>query len=296
MSFTANPTGQTFVNNTDANFRIWGKFFSDSLTSAGIVQTSDTGQINWATVTAPAAINTKQGYEIRRFADTLQATKPVYIKFSFGSGGAAGRPSVWVTIGTGSDGAGNITSVLMAETQFTTAGVGTTADYKHVFSGDTDRFVMCWGYTPANSSVQCLFLSLERTKDSSNVNNSDGVLFSACTVAGIASYKFQVLPFTGTIPAAETVGHSLLPLSDSTLDGTDVGVFEGRFFNFGRYVNPGLNWFGYRTNEVAAEIATTISVDGSNHTYFPIPLSVNAFWSNFFSVSRNNNAIMVRYE
>jgi hypothetical protein len=296
MGFTANPTGQSYINTTDATFRLWGKFISDSLTSAGIVLTGDTGQINWATVTTPAAANTKQGYEIRRFADALQATKPVFFKLSFGSGAAAGRPAIWITIGTGSDGAGNITGVLVAETQYATVGVNAATDYKHVFSGDTDRFAVAMGYTPANGSQQALFMSIERTKDSTNANNSDGLLVSICTPSGFAVYRFQVIPFTGAIPANETKGNSLIPLSDSTLDGVNVGVFEPTFFNFGKYVNPGLNWLGYRTNEIAAESIITIDVDGTNHSYFVLGTALAAFWGNFFISDRNSNAVLMRYE
>ncbi|RJP44508.1 hypothetical protein C4587_01855 [Candidatus Parcubacteria bacterium] len=101
----------TPVNQTnDADFRAWGALYSTALATVGLIQTADTGQIDWVTVLRPA-INTAAGYEIYEFADALQASAPVFIKFEFGSGTSQLRAMVWITVGTGSDGAGNITGV-----------------------------------------------------------------------------------------------------------------------------------------------------------------------------------------
>jgi hypothetical protein len=94
-------------NNTDANFRSWINFVHDMMIAAGWVQTADTGQINFATVTAPGAANTKQGYAIYAMDDALAATYPILLKWGFGSAGAADRPGLWFMVGTHSDGAGN---------------------------------------------------------------------------------------------------------------------------------------------------------------------------------------------
>lgn len=104
---------------TDAKFRTWGLACSTALQATPLVKTSDTGQINWASVTKPVAINTQAGYEIYRFSDTLQSTKPVYIRVGYGSGGTASgnSPCTWVTVGTGTDGAGTITGVQTAALQ-----------------------------------------------------------------------------------------------------------------------------------------------------------------------------------
>ncbi len=97
----------------DADFRAWGVLYSAALAACGLVQTADTGQIDWVTVTRPGT-NTAAGYQIWRFNDTLQGAAPVYIKFEFGTGASATRPMVWITLGTGSDGAGNITGGYIA--------------------------------------------------------------------------------------------------------------------------------------------------------------------------------------
>lgn len=112
---------------TDAKFRAWSSTLSAAIIASGLTQTSDTGQINHTTVTKAVAANTKVGYEIYRFNDTLQSTKPIFLRLDYGSGGNASgnAPGTWLTVGTGSDGAGNITGVGMAVTQG--HGTSTTA-------------------------------------------------------------------------------------------------------------------------------------------------------------------------
>lgn len=123
-------------HNSDAAFREWVGEFSDALDAIGLIQTSDTGQIDIPTATRPA-ISTLAGYQIRRFNDSLQAAAPIFIKFHFGTGsGNSNAPETQITVGTGSDGAGNLTATGMAGTLLTarefnasdTGGSGQTAE------------------------------------------------------------------------------------------------------------------------------------------------------------------------
>lgn len=122
---------------TDAKFRTWGLAMSTAAQASGLVKTSDTGQVNWATVTKPVATNTKAGYEIYRFADTLQATYPIFFRVDYGSSGvtSGSGPSTWITIGTGSDGAGVITGLGAAAFGAIQGYSGTTAPTNVSMSG-----------------------------------------------------------------------------------------------------------------------------------------------------------------
>jgi hypothetical protein len=95
-------------NSTAAKFRAWAQFVHSTITLAGgWINTADTGQIDLTTVAAPTGLSQSMGYKIYRMNDPFQSTKPVFIKLEFGSGsGAATQPSFWLTVGTGSDGAG----------------------------------------------------------------------------------------------------------------------------------------------------------------------------------------------
>jgi hypothetical protein len=59
---------------------LWINEIHNSLIAFGWIRTSDTGQIDFSTVTRPTTTNTYQGYAVYRMADSLQATCPVYIR------------------------------------------------------------------------------------------------------------------------------------------------------------------------------------------------------------------------
>lgn len=94
----------------DAGFRAWAQKIHDGLSSVGLVQTADTGQITIASATTPASNNTFAGYEIWRFADADQASEPVYIKIQYGRGAAVGVPALSFQAGRGSNGSGTLTN------------------------------------------------------------------------------------------------------------------------------------------------------------------------------------------
>lgn len=106
-------TTTTVIDHTsDAAFRAWVAEVKTMLfTTLGLTQTADTGQINTATVLVPAA-STIAGYVIGRFNDTLQSTAPIFFKLEFGTGPSTTGPQMSITVGTGSDGAGNLTGLV----------------------------------------------------------------------------------------------------------------------------------------------------------------------------------------
>jgi len=131
MSFDSRTI--TYLQTTDTEFRTWVAAIIAQLTAIGLTQTADTGQINTATVTTPAVINTAQGYAIFRYNDTLHATSPIFFKLEFGSGGAITTPSMWLTVGKGTNGAGTIITTVRARIQRSlnanATGVVNTAAY-----------------------------------------------------------------------------------------------------------------------------------------------------------------------
>src|SRR5512138_2499573 len=80
---------RTFPNSDDGEFRSWGSDLSSRLAGVGLVQTSDTGQINWGSVSRPSEDN-YGGYEVWRFDDALQGTAPVFIKIEYGTANMSG--------------------------------------------------------------------------------------------------------------------------------------------------------------------------------------------------------------
>jgi len=109
---TTASTSTVLDQSTDAAFRTWiAEIIAQLVTTCGVTQTTDTGQINTTTVVRPAT-NSAAGYSIFRFNDTLQATSPVFIKLEYGAAGTVTTPQMWITIGTGSNGSGTLTGTL----------------------------------------------------------------------------------------------------------------------------------------------------------------------------------------
>lgn len=211
-------------NSSDANFRSWGLDISDSLTTVGIIKTADSGQINWSTVTRPLAINTAMGYEIRKFNDSLQATYPVFIKIEFGSGGGTANPGLWLTIGTGTDGAGTITGTLLARQQISCGNSSTTAGYTWRCSGDTNRFVI-WPFMDMGLQLSggCAFMiAIERTHDSTGADTNEGLMIFMYDVGGsLSGVKSGFLRFVGNSYSYTRINNCLPPSGNGSNGAKD---------------------------------------------------------------------------
>lgn len=294
----ATTTTATFTNSSDANFRIWGSAFADKLGEAGLVQTADTGQIDWVTVTAPGVINTFQGYEIWRFNDALQATAPVFIKFEYGSAtGSVNNPAVRFQLGSGSDGAGALTGSLSTVTTAMATALAVTTT--HYWSGSTGRFLALMGGGGTGSGVNTpLIFSLERSKAASGADTVEAVLViykDAVTGAAAGSYaQYAWDTNTGMKTVIEgSLGLSvLLPSVGTGVTGTQVATYPV-FHTKGVFMNPGMNIQVYFHDDIVALGAVSIPMYGSNRTYLPVGTSVA---SGIVLRSANANSFLIRYE
>lgn len=194
---------------TDAAFRVWGLEFSTQLAAVGLVQTADTGQINWASVTRASA-NNSAGYEIWRFADSS-----LYMKMEYGSAGANTIPQMWLTAGTGSNGSGTITGQTNTRATFLngTAPTSTTTTSISRFCHVTDAFAVCWkeAYGGTSTLIGGL-LVVGKTVDGAgaattvgfgvlrnNIPGSQVLSFQSVRIAATAA-TFNDTPLFGLLP------------------------------------------------------------------------------------------------
>lgn len=165
------------------------KDLRDALVACGMVQTNDTGQQDFTLAdgssTTPATLVTYGDgpYFIVRMNDALQATKPFFMKI---------RPYQWyggnpynsgwrVTLGTGTDGAGNITGAPGSIT--TQAYIQNSASSSNSYSsqrvtyasGNGSEIGVCW-HDAANTQNEGFYLSIERTRGDSGGYDGEGVL------------------------------------------------------------------------------------------------------------------------
>jgi hypothetical protein len=185
---------------SDADFRSWGSGIAAQIAAMGLVQTADTGQINWTTVARPA-INTSAGYEMWRFNDALQATRPVFIRLDYGVTNPVDRPRILVRVGTATDGAGTLTGQIGTSATIATAASKTAGSVlPSLCSGSTSRLnLFTYVELTGGGNNYGFMVFIERTKTSLGVDTGDGIV-TWLTSSSVTA--FQMIPFAGTVPAA----------------------------------------------------------------------------------------------
>jgi hypothetical protein len=270
-------------NDTAAHFQQWGKTISDHLKAIGLTQTADSGQINWATVAVPGA-NTVAGYEMYAMADTLDATAPIRIKIEYGIGASVARPNTWVSIGTATDGAGNITGQKVGPLSHDNSNNVTATSSGVTRCCRVDGFVGVACYmgivTPngANSQALCRFF-VTRMVDDSGLPTTEGFVFGFRTYNGgtptLYTYNRALNTFTGG-----TVFHTFVPgpYSASLTDETPANYQAFRTYLLMPKMRP---VFG---------IASTVPAEVAAFSQYSIPL-VGTTSRNYINMGNDGFAV-----
>lgn len=273
-----------------AQFRAWGKVISDQLAAQGLVQTADTGQIDWNTVVAPAAADTIAGYEVWRFADALQATGPVFLKISYatGYGGSSGTgrpPAFYLAVGTSTNGAGTLSINGVAQGNFRCrsnwhinppSGAGNFANL-YISGNNARATVTClhqtggiWG----TGTIDRPFgFNIERLKNNAGADVDDGFCINTfegwnATPGGISQQQF--IPKVGIPPPVESQPGSLG--QNNAFGGyNNIDVFVSPIFHLrGRLLNPITGLVSYQSQDMQPFVPVPISMYGAAHTYLPL--------------------------
>jgi hypothetical protein len=271
----ATQINTTLTNNmtTDAHFRANCSFIHDLLvTTGGWVQTADTGQINFGTVTRPVAGNVKQGYAVYRMNDALQATAPLFLKIFFGTASTANSFGIWLVLGTGSDGTGTINGTVYyndsAVAAPTVASISTalagTIDSRG--SADTSRFVFRMFDNASATSGPMMILAIERSKDASGDDTADGFIM-LWTTSALGRLNRQVfIPAGAAPPAAETGVQFILSSNNPSSYGLDVGIgVPIPLLGYAR--QPGTGVIIAKTADFAAGTSLSFTFYGDSRTY-----------------------------
>jgi len=217
------PIAQT----NDADFRAWGSDLSASFSDVGLIQTADTGQIDWVTVTRPGA-STAAGYEIWRYTDSS-----VYLKIEYGSSGfSSAAPSVWLTVGTGSNGAGTLTGAVSSRAPISiqTATLTSAGTSRQSFLVYKDGFFGFVGYRAASSVGPAPFMGawVAKTTDGAGNPDSRGATVYRKTGGANAVPSVQALNFqTNTVSGVDLNGNFVvIPMGiTSSIIGIDTQCF-----------------------------------------------------------------------
>lgn len=202
------PTTFTCVNGTNA---------SETKTVTATVATLP-GALNSAEVTTttfpPAAANFL--YEIWKMGDGNGL--PVYLKFEYGSNSNSGlAPGMRVSIGSGTDGAGNLTGgVSTATVNGVGSVIGSASTFPSYFSGSTNRITLALWIT-ATTSTPRNFLNIERSHDSSGVDTTS---YATLTWISIASNVFNTVTQQSITSTAVTTAETKIPCISKTSTAT----------------------------------------------------------------------------
>lgn len=255
-------TSQIYGNTTtNATLQALATFVSNALNSNWI-QTADTGQT--AAGSLVYVSNTISGYQIWRMNDTLQATVPVFMKIEYGNltGGAW---EIAITIGTGSNGSGTITGILVPRIIFSASLPIVTPYYA---SCATNRFSYVMYYN-ANTTVTIL-ISIERSKDSTGADTSDGIMFTAFNGA-TAFTSTQYIPFARSARPYQTIYIVPVPGNPGSLaNGAAVGLVPILPFDLQGIVNPGSNLLVYYGPDISIQNVIPVTIHGTSHNYLAL--------------------------
>lgn len=164
------------------NIQVWVNQIRAALSAVGLVQTSDTGQINVATFSASAS--TWPGYEMWRFTDAAQATDPLFLKIAYGRSNTNSGWSLQFQVGQGSNGAGTLTGMVSTSVRTDcceTNGAGTTTGFLYAYFADGIFWLSDGSNAIDQANFYCPrnFLYIERSRTSLGTLDGRGAFMVA---------------------------------------------------------------------------------------------------------------------
>lgn len=260
-----------------AGFREWGLELSTKLAAAGLVQTTDTGQINWTTVAKPVS-NTIAGYEVWRMNDAMQATAPVFFKIEYGGAASANAPRLQITVGTATNGAGTLsgTALTIARTPHGGSVAQISDNSRQSYLCVTEGFFgLSWKIGSGTTESSFFFA---RTVDSTGTPNATGamVIWGGGSVSNFtASQALRFAAPAAAYAAQASVANTALcfypqtPVTSTLLNGDNQAFIA---WTVTPAVEPLVGLCGIVSTEVAYGNTVTFTPVGTTaHTYLALP-------------------------
>lgn len=290
--------------NTNTDFQNWCQGIAAQIVVAGWTKTSDTGQINNTTVAKPSASNTSQGYEV--YEDTAT---DIFFKIEYGSGnGGSSCPGTWITVGTGSDGAGNITGptcprVSQGSNVVESSGVTETS----YCSGDGSYLALVSNTDIYNPNASWAII-IDKVRNSSATSTSEG--FVRLTLSGSSS-SLQLSTVIGGVATinVNNQAQAFPAMTPNSSYGTGVGSGGGpRFYNGNLAVMPLIMTVGqirflkagvlYNTNDFGSVNGLTFSASnfGGTHTYMTQPITSGFGTTRQFTTATTTEQLAMLWE
>lgn len=268
-----------------ANYQtLMGDIYDQIVTTAGWVQTADTGQTNPRGVGSLPTAATYTNYAIYKTNDGLTT---VYLRVGFGRNTST-SPAIDVKIGTSTDGAGTITGNVSGLTTTLPDGNGTGTGHIYV-TGTAGRLGI--STSPVQTNGTGILVWIERSHNGAATDTSDYMTI-AVSGSGVGTSQHSVM-MSGTNALAQTGIRAAMP-NPSTGGGTWIqgGTNTGVAFavpmptTYNAQPMLGLVLHTSLVTDFAVDTTTTIAAYGSTHTYLVTGKASN----------NGNSRCMIRYE
>ena len=249
---------------SDATLRAWGSELNAKLVAAGLVQTADTGQINWATVTKGAA-NAALGYEVWRFSDASIVFKIEYVMGST----TTNLPVLYATVGTGSNGSGAITGQASTRNTFSYTAASITpgsTTYPSYLCHTADFFGLAFKFG-VGSGIFHAFLAITKTCDTAGSATTTGFAVYRSQSTGVLA---QQVVRTAAAAATRTESTSFSFVQGLVTDSTTPAGDKQRYrhFEHSNGVNPLATMCTYVASEVSTGSSFAAAMVGSTARTF----------------------------
>lgn len=185
-------------HSTDAAFRTWGSELNTKFASVGLVQTADTGQINWTTATR-AGTNADAGFEIWRLSSSN-----LYFRINYGTGSSTATPRLSLQVGQGSNGSGTLTgqtsTLQVAIGAANSAPASTVTNYQSLLCATANFFGLSWkiGSISGFANRSRTFWGVGQTVDGTGTASSVGYYVFNTALSGSTAAKLQTVRTTAT--------------------------------------------------------------------------------------------------
>jgi hypothetical protein len=263
---------------SDAAFRTWGSELSGKFAAVGMVQTADTGQINWSTATRAAVINTVAGYEIWKLS-----SGSLFFKIEYGTGNPQPTtPSLWITAGTGSNGSGTLTGQTSTRVQVgkTATGITSTSTlYQSYLCATASGFSLAWKLSSSSAGANAprAYITCSQTVDSTGSPTSVGYQINVSTGSNTAMTTQSVATAAGVTGAQLASAANVFFIPNNNLNppaNSLDGAGNNQAFLWWHSIlgtvpmTPLLHAASVLTSDLAVGVSASMTLIGSTpHTY-----------------------------
>lgn len=258
-----------YAQSSTANIRAYGAELNGWMKAVGLTQTTDTGQTDWTTVVIPGA-NTIYGIELWQFVDGS-----LTFKWEWGTAGGnnTGSPQVYLTVGTGSDGAGNITGILFPRSQITVPNNSTIVGGARptYICHTADFFGMVYKINSSASGTSICAFAIEKMVDSTGAASGVGIVITYQNSSVLLSCPGKrAIRFDGTYDSGVSTSFCAVPGNITT---SSVGADRQVFLH--AHVSPRVIFSNFMCSVISSELvlATTFNatlVGTTPRTYISI--------------------------